>query len=213
MKHLLTRALGVAALMAISSSASAAVVSATGASEYTGGPGLISDATPGSNTEYLYFNEVQGHVLQSDLQTDISGPIMAGTRIDSHMVFLNRGDNAGGTSNLLDLDASFTFSGAIIGTMSDRNGGLRMVPSDFLGTLVGYSYTNFDARGLEVNASYTDTFQIAGNVLDTQFNVTQPGDWMRVVTISQVPVPAGILLLPMGLFAMGALRRKKRKSA
>ena len=44
-------------------------------------------------------------------------------------------------------------------------------------------------------------------------SMTQPGDWMRVVTVAQVPVPAGAALLPMGLFAMGALRRKKRKTA
>ena len=208
-RHILA-AVGFAAIAA--THASAAVISAVGASEYVGvGPGThITNNAPGSNTEYLYINEAQGVTLGSALTTD-QGAIAAGSIVDSHMIFLNRGDTNGGSANLLDLDAVFEFSGRILGTMSDIHGGARMVPSDFLGGI--YTYANFNNRGLERSGQHKDEFQITGandTFLNAQFNVTQPGDWMRVVTVAPVPVPAGLVLLVSGLAGFGALKRRKK---
>lgn len=190
--------------------ASAVVVSAVGASEYLGPLTHISNNSPGDTSQYLYFNESQGVTLGAALTTD-QGTIAAGSIVDSHMVFLNRDDTNSGTANLVDLDAEFTFSGRILGTMSDRNGAARMVPSDFLGGI--FTYDNFNARGLETTGTYADTFQIGGandTSLFAQFNVTQPGDWMRVVTVSSVPLPAGALLMASGLAGFAAMRRRKK---
>ena len=196
------RILAAVTLAALSATqASAVVVSAIGASEYTGPSTNITNGSPTSNTEYLYVNEAQGVTLGSALTTD-QGTIAAGSIVDSHMIFLNR---VGGA--LLDIDATFNFSGRILGTMSDINGVNRLVPSDFLGGI--FTYTNFNNRGLE----NSDDFSIGG-VNDTslfaEFRVTQPGDWMRVVTVSNVPLPAGAVLMASGLAGFGLMRRRKK---
>lgn len=183
--------------------------------EVIAAPSLVTDNTPGNNSKILAFNELQGVTLLSALTTD-QGTIAAGTKVDSHMVFLNRADLLSGASNLIEVDTEIQFSGAILGTMSDKDGGLRMVPSDFLGGgLAGTSYTNFGNRGLELTGNFADsvTFALGSDTARFDLHVTQPGDWVRVVTVAAVPTPAAFTMMGTGLAAFAFMRRRRRKAA
>ena len=52
---------------------------------------------------------------------------------------------------------------------------------------------------------------VSSNQLCVGMFVSQPGDWIRVVTATQVPVPASLPLLLAGFGGFGLLRRMKRK--
>ena len=189
----------------IAGTASAATVSSTGAFAEIPVPASVTNATPSSSTEIQYYNEMQGVVLGSALTTD-QGVIAAGTAIDSHMFFLNRPGGGAVTS----LRGTLTFATMVLGTISDEDGAL-MVLSDYLGAPT--TYDNFNNRGLELGGGNADVVTFLGDTVTAALNVTQPGDWVRVITVAAVPVPASILLLPLGLGALGAVRRRRRKTA
>lgn len=188
----------------IGGAASAATLSSTGAFFEIPVPAAVNNGTPSSNTQIQYYDEMQGVTLGSALVTD-QGTLSAGTKIDSHMFFLNR--PGGGSATVLS--GTLTFATNVLGTISDIDGAL-MALSDYLGAPT--TYTNFDNRGLEGS----DSVSFMGDTITATLRVTQPGDWVRVITAaapSQVPVPAGIVLLPMGLGALAAVRRRRRKTA
>lgn len=190
----------------IAGSVSAATVSSTGDFLEIPTPAEVKNGTPSSNDNILYFNELQGVTLGAALTTD-TGTIAAGTRVDSHMFLLNRVSG----KSLTALTGTLTFATEILGTMSQTNGG-NLVASDFLGGTT--TYTNFKNRGLENSGKYADSISLIGtNTISASLYVTQPGDWVRVVTVAAVPVPASILLLPLGLGALGAVRRRRNKTA
>jgi hypothetical protein len=88
--------------------------------------------------------------------------------------------------------------------MSDRHGDLEAASTGILGALgTTYPATGFAARGMESggNGIYDDSYSIAGKFLTVDMYVSQPGDWIRVVT-APVPVPAAAW---MGLMLMGGL--------
>ncbi len=201
---MLKKTLAIFAATFLAGAASAATVSSTGDFLEIAPPASVSNGNPGSNTNILYFNEMQNVTLGADLVTD-QGTITAGTRIDSHMFFLNR---EGGRS-LVSLSGTLTFATEVLGTISDEDGAL-MVASDFLGAPT--TYTNFNNRGLELGGNNADSVTFLGNTVTAALNVTQPGDWVRVVTVAAVPVPAGIALLPLGLGGLAMLRRRRKKS-
>jgi hypothetical protein len=153
------------------------------------------------NTGQKGFNEKQGVILGAALDTDDGvGAIAAGTAVDSHMIFLNQG--SGTTGTISHLNVTWTFSGMILGVMSDRPGTLEAMSNMVLGA-DGTSYpASFDFRGLENNDSYS----VAGNTLTLSMYVSQPGDWIRVVTAA-VPEPGSLLLIVVGLFGLALNRR------
>ena len=195
--------------------ASAAIVSVSGPLSSAGAlasiiaaPTSVVDDAPGAeNTGMQGFSEVQGFTLLSDLAVD-GGSIAAGTIVDSHMIFLNssgttfirHGIGQGGP-------VQWTFDGTILGVMSDQRGTLEAASNSILGAL-GTAYPGgFGARGLEGN----DFYSVAGNVLSLGMAVSEPGDWIRVVTQAPAPVPlpaAGWLLIA-GLGALGAAARRR----
>lgn len=193
--------IAVAALLT-AGTASAAIVSFSATVNEISAPAAVTNGGPGSNTHILAFNEAQNYLLSADLQTD-SGVISSGTRISSHMVFLNR---ATGNSSL-SRSGTVTFSEMILGTMTSLNGSLLAL-SDYLGSPT--TYTNFNNRGLEAD----DTSTFASDTLSVSLSVTQPGDWIRVITEAPVPVPvpASFALMGLGLASLAGLRRR-RKSA
>ena len=212
-----------AVLAAMALPSSAAIISVSGqlssagtAAAIIAAPLSVIDDAPGAeNTGMQGFNERQGVTLAGALAVD-GGSIAAGTIVDSHMIFLN-----GAGSGLLthgfgqDGGVQWTFSGTILGVMSDSNGTLEAASNSVLGAL-GTTYPgSFGARGLEGNPfdNFNDDFySFAGNVLTLGMRVTEPGDWIRVVTASPAPVPlpaAGWMLIA-GLGALGAAARRRR---
>ncbi len=184
----------------LSAQAHAALVSVTGAGEIIAAVSVQEDSP--TNTQQQGFNEQQGVLLTSDVNVD-GGVVTAGTRVDSQLIFLNsQGDT------LIDTNASWTFDGVIVGVMSDRNGTLMTASDSLFAAFNDYFTTGtsapFGAQGLEGADAYT----VSGNTLDLRMLVTEPGDWIRVLTVSEVPVPAALFLFAPALLGFLGLRRK-----
>jgi hypothetical protein len=127
------------------------------------------------------FDEAQGVLTTAAYATD-SGVIPAGTLVNSHMIFLNAED---GTAAMSHVDVTWIFDGPIVGVMSDSNGNLEAASTSELGA-PGTNYTvgppgqvaPYPARGMEGGDSYT----FGGNTITVNMGVSQPGDWIRVIT-------------------------------
>ena len=161
---------------------SAFLVSPTGQSEaalLTGPdiiapPGSVVHDPPGAvNNHQQAFDEKQLVTLPANLLVD-GGVIPAGTVVSSHMIFLNTQD----TTSASDLNVSWQFDGPILGVMSDTNGTLEAASSTLLGA-PGTTYpAAFPNRGLETQDGYT----ISADIITVSMTVSEPGDWIRVVT-------------------------------
>lgn len=176
-------------------------------SEVIPAPIVINNGAPGNNTTVKAFEEATGVVLTADLGNTLP-TISAGTAVDSHMLFLNREDTS---SVLTVVDYSFTFSetiiGLILGTTNVNNttfgtNGFPVLAA--AGTTYG-TLNGFEGRG--------DTWTITGgNTISGRMTVTQPGDWIRVITESPAPVPlpaAGWMLLA-GVGGLAAARKARK---
>lgn len=182
--------------------ASAAIVGVAGDVVQIAPPANVNNATPGDNDVAKAFDELQQFTLTSALTTD-QGIIAAGTTISSHMILFNR---ASGSASV-NASGGVSFSGDVLGTMSDLNGAL-LDASDYLGAPGTTYQSGFSNRGLESNDSLT---LVPTDSVLFSFNVSQPGDWVRVITEAPAPVPvpaAGALLL-LGLGALGVARGRK----
>lgn len=179
--------------------ASAAVSAQAGLIGYTAGtaagggiiaaPALVTDAAV-VNTAQQGFDERQGVLLAAPLNVDGAVDVPAGTWVDSHMIFLNKS----GAGSLNDTGVKWLFSGTILGVMSDINGNLEAASTALLGALGSTYQAPFGNRGLESDDSYS----IAGNQLTVNMHVSQPGDWIRVVTVH---TPDAGSTLSLGAFA------------
>jgi len=166
-----------------------------------------------TNTGMQGFNEAQG-VLTTVAHAVDGGSIAAGTLVDSHMIFLN----SLGSGVLSHFGVVWTFDNPIIGVMSDRGGLLEAASTFELGNpATNYTVVSgssgpaapYPARGLESMVgpySGNDGYIVAGNQITVGMYVTEPGDWIRVVT--QVPVPGAVLLAMLGLSVAGVKLRK-----
>lgn len=219
--RMLSLAAALAAIVA-GGQASAALVSVAGPTSSLGTPAAII-AAPASATDtsvtgtgMLGFNERQGVLLSSALAVD-GGTIAAGLRVSSHMIFLNGDDSltaalSHGTSQNA---VQWTFSGTILGVMSDRGARLELASTALLGspTTLYPTGNRSGSRGFELGTNPLDGYRVNGNVLDVWMSVTQPGDWIRVVTAAPVPVPAAFGFLAAGLGLLGLLARRRQRSA
>ncbi len=181
----------------------------------------VMDATV-FNTAQQGFNENQNYLLTEDLMVD-GGVIEAGTRVASHMIFLNR-ENELSTNHISHNDVKWTFSHKILGIMTDSPGLAEGLSSSFLGAsgvayptsvlVDGVAVKVFDNRGLEGGGdAATYDAMIDPYSLMVSMYVTQPGDWIRVVTA--VPLPAALPLYGAGVALLGFMgwRRRKIESA
>ena len=172
-------------------------------------PNVFNNPDGAVNDHQQAFNERQNVLLVAPLAVD-GGFIPAGTVVSSHMIFMNI------LGNELTSDAqTWGFDGIILGVMSDVDGTFEAESSAFLGA-IGTIYPGaFANRGLEEN---TDSYLVAGNLLTFIDSVTQPGDWIRVITLSStsvpaVPAPSTLLLLvasAAGLVGIARLRSRLR---
>ncbi len=154
------------------------------------------------------FNEKQNVTLTEALEVD-GGFIAAGTVVSSHMIFLNTPWSSPVTA---DQD-TWDFDGAILGVMSDSNGNLEAASSTLLGfSTTEYPPTGFPARGMEGSKTpygNDDWYLASGNQLEVFMRVTEPGDWIRVITASTVPEPTTMLLVGLGLLGLGIIKKRK----
>lgn len=182
-----------------------------------GAPSAVLDDTV-FNTGQQGFNEKQGVWLSGAIDTDQGQ--FNNMRVDSHMIFLN----SEGQNNNQDpwdighFNVSWEFSGQILGVMADRGGSDEAGSTGQLG-LDGTSYPSaFSQRGLEGNyhnsnnLNSDDFYSINGNFLTLSMYVTEPGDWIRVVTVSAVPLPAALPLYGAGIALLGFLGWRKKKA-
>lgn len=162
-------------------------------------PSVIDDAPGAENTHQQGFNERQGVLLVAPLAVN-GGNVPAGTLVNSHMIFLNTPGMLAVTST-----ATWTFDNVILGVMSDGNGNLEFNSTPLLGAVGTVYPAPFANRGLEGG----DSLLIAGNQLTVTMSVTEPGDWIRVVTRATTVPDAGstLVLLALGACFLGACRR------
>ena len=178
--------------------ANAAITSVTGPVSSAGtAPAIIlhpNDALDDNvtNTGMQGFNEAK-IVTTVDHAVD-GGVIPAGSLVASHMIFLNsEGDTPLVHGGPIDGPVVWTFTGPILGVMSDGNGNLESASTFELGAL-GTNYTvavlpdraaPFPLRGME-HATFPgfDSYLVTGNEIAVNMGVVEPGDWVRVVTLA-----------------------------
>ena len=165
------------------------------------------------------FDEAQDVTTSQDYKADNGVVIGKGTTVDSHMIFLN----SKGNTLLTHSAVVWRFDGKILGVMSDSNGNFEAASTKELGA-PGTNYTvtgpgtgpaaPFPARGLESNNGTgigSDGYQILDAfTIRIAMRVSEPGDWLRVVTAAPVPVPAAAWMGMSLLGGLGVVRKLRR---
>jgi len=190
----------------------AALVNATTTGDIIGAIALFEDSP--TNLHQQGFNEKQGVTLAGNLAID-GGFIVAGTRVDSHLIFLNTPQREDGRNLYAEDGQTWGFDGMILGVMSKGNGSMLKDSNPFFAVNAVLPSLTFSAAGLETPTigritGTHDGYIINGLLLDLQMEVTEPGDWIRVITASAVPVPAAVFLFAPALLGFMGLRRKAK---
>ena len=146
------------------------------------------------------FNEAQDVRTTQNYAVD-GGIIPAGTVVDSHMIFFN----TQGLTVGIHREVVWTFDQPIIGVMTESNGSAEAISSFELGA-PGTNYTApvtgcgkaapFRNRALEgqslcdpdASGAAIDGYVVNGSEIKVCMFVTEPGDWIRVVTRGAVSV-------------------------
>ena len=148
-------------------------------------PPPLQVGSDNQNDQHLFaFNEMQNVLLTEDLILD-STTIGAGTTVSSHYVFFD-------PVAVRNLSGSVTFDATILGVASTVE---NMTSSDDILGSPATTYNSPGLRGLEAGDDYSFT----GNTLNLDFSASTPGDYIRVITVSSVPVPAAAWLYGQGL--------------
>ena len=183
--------------------AQADILSVTGPNSSAGQPPQIIPNPPDltnqcvTNQGMQGFNEKQQVTTSTAYSVDKGGTIPGGTTfVNSHMIFMNQ--PSGIVSPLTHSGVTWTFDFPIIGVMSDSGGTFEAASTPDFGA-VGTNYSSFPtscgtskittgdqvapypARGIEGD----DTYTVAGNTITLNLGISQPGDWVRVLTQGQ----------------------------
>lgn len=208
MKNVLT---GAAALLLGCGTSLGAIVAVGGNVQQISQPGDARLNVLTSTTTAYAWNEVQHFTLDRNVKIDaqapglydqasdlISGVLTQGTVVSSHYVHFDTPGSTQGSAR-----GRIQFDGQIVGVIVRNGAGTRHLDeSDFLGAPTLFSQ-NVNARGLEFN---TDAFRIviSGNAIEFDFDISAPGDYMRIVT---VPTPGSLGLAGAGLLVIARRRR------
>ncbi|MEL7485816.1 MAG: VPLPA-CTERM sorting domain-containing protein [Pseudomonadota bacterium] len=206
--------IGLAAAAALlAGSAQAAIVNGgiTGGSAVGAGGAFVELSVPfmdmngntavGNNTfqdpNFYAFSEGV-FTVGADLPLDVGG-LTAGQIVESHYVFF---DPAGSTS----LEGFINFDNDIIGIATSLG---ALEASDLFGNpLVTYLSPNL--RGLENN----DQIALNGTMqLLVDWRASTPGDFIRVFTVSDVPLPAAVWMFIAGFGGLAARAKAKKANA
>lgn len=198
-------------ILLFSSAVHAALVSVAGPNSSAGTAPMIISAPQFAQNGLVFnsgqqgFDERQDVLLLAPLDTDDGvGAIATGTRVSSHMIFLNKESGVAGTLSHSNVD--WTFDGEILGVMSDRDGNLEAASTPILGAPGTTYQAPFSARGME-----GDSYLIMAGLKTLRVNmaVGQPGDWIRVVTASAIPLPAAFWLFGTALIGFIGYSRRR----
>jgi hypothetical protein len=200
--------------------ASASTVTVSGSAIELDPPPLAvnNNPPPGDDDNILWFKEAS-NVTVSSAVTGLGGTsIGVGDVVDVYMMFLNR-DSRTSSGTADTATATFTFTTQILGIFGQQNGS-DLVLTDGLSQTTTYS--NFSSRGIEIgnNGTFSAgggddliTHVLGSNEVGLFLRVTQPGDWVRVVTVSAVPVPAALPLMLVGLGGLAFVARRRKTNA
>ncbi len=139
----------------------------------------------------------------SDLNVDVTpmgggaGVISAGTAISSHYVFYD-------PKTFIQQIGSVFFDTNVIGIITSLG---TLAASDFLGA-PGTIYNAPALRGLEAGDSALIDL-VTPNRINVDWKASSPGDYIRVITSSPVPVPAAFWLFGSAILATIGWSRKK----
>jgi len=207
----------------------AAIVSTTGSVSHTTAPDSLDFGITESSDSIIAFSEQQNVILSSDLSVDYLtsttsiGTIASGTRVSSYFLHFDPIGDALSEAARERLAGSLTLNEQIIGLIysgvycSTCPATPEYIDaSDHLGATGTFYPTGGMGRGLELDSDpyYTgrgDIFNLSadGLTLDIEFAVYPVAlDQLRIITVSAVPVPAGIYLLFSGIMALGFFRKK-----
>ncbi len=168
---------------------------ATGTWEVYTGSGPVGGNNFDQDGVVYTLEESQGVTVPVTLTT-AGGTVPAGTMVDSSLIWV---DPATYMNTQATIDFSSDIVGIIIGSV-----GLFLSDGLFGSDVVSYFYGAF--TGLEGIDSLTI---VDADTITISFWTNNPGDYIRVLTATPIPLPAAGLMLLGALGALGAMRRRK----
>jgi hypothetical protein len=159
-------------------------------------PGFTVGNNNQQSNNLFAFDEKANAPLLINVTAEFGGALTAGTRYNSHYVFFDPGPSRRAIG-------SVRFDDNIVAVFTSRTTDLATDPS--FGK-PGVNYLSPTNRGLESG----DTISVIGNQLNIDWTASNPGDYVRVLTLARaVPEPASWALMLTGFGIVGAAARRR----